>query len=128
MNIDKTPENSTDKSKSQKIYASMAHMSTNAKIPRINDGEIFQVTNSILDSGTTCHKTPEILEFIPGSLAKTDKYIVVADGNLIIEKQTGEGQIKILDINGKPFFPTIYNVLLAPDLCDRLFFIITLPN
>ena len=30
--------------------------------------------------------------------------------------------------NGKTFVATLYNVLLAPDLCDRLFSIITLMN
>ena len=30
--------------------------------------------------------------------------------------------------NGKKFVATLYNVLLAPDLCDRLFSIITLMN
>ena len=32
------------------------------------------------------------------------------------------------DDNRKTFFTTLYNVLLAPDLCDRLFSIITLIN
>ena len=32
------------------------------------------------------------------------------------------------DDNGKTFIPTLYNVVLAPDLCDRLFSIITLMN
>ena len=32
------------------------------------------------------------------------------------------------DDNGKPFIDTLYNVLLAPELCDRLFSIITLMN
>ena len=32
------------------------------------------------------------------------------------------------DDNGKTFIVTLYNVLLAPDLCDRLFSIITLMN
>ena len=32
------------------------------------------------------------------------------------------------DDNGKTFVATLYNVLLAPDLCDRLFSIITLMN
>ena len=32
------------------------------------------------------------------------------------------------DNNGKTFIATLYNVLLAPDLCDRLFSIITLMN
>ena len=30
--------------------------------------------------------------------------------------------------NGKPFIATLYNVLLAPDLCDKLFSIIALMN
>ena len=32
------------------------------------------------------------------------------------------------DNNGKTFIATVYNVLLAPELCDRLFSIITLLN
>ena len=32
------------------------------------------------------------------------------------------------DDNGKIFIATLYNVLLAPDLCERLFSIITLMN
>ena len=32
------------------------------------------------------------------------------------------------DNNGEKFVATLYNVLLAPDLCDRLFSIITLMN
>ena len=32
------------------------------------------------------------------------------------------------DDNGKKFIATLYNVLLAPDLCDKLFSIITLMN
>ena len=32
------------------------------------------------------------------------------------------------DDNGNPFIATLYNVLLEPDLCDRLFSIITLMN
>ena len=32
------------------------------------------------------------------------------------------------DDNGNTFVATLYNVLLAPDLCDRLFSIITLMN
>ena len=34
----------------------------------------------------------------------------------------------MFDNNGKTSVATLYNVLLAPDLCDRLFSIITLMN
>ena len=34
----------------------------------------------------------------------------------------------MFDDNGKNFVATLYNVLLAPDLCDRIFSIITLIN
>ena len=36
--------------------------------------------------------------------------------------------MQMCDDNVKKLFATIYNVLLAPDLCDRLFSIITLMN
>ena len=35
---------------------------------------------------------------------------------------------EMCDDNRKPFIATLYNVLLAPDLCDRLFSIIKLMN
>ena len=43
-------------------------------------------------------------------------------------KQKGQVRIQMCDDNGKPFVATLHNVLLAPDLCDRLFSIITLMN
>ena len=43
-------------------------------------------------------------------------------------KQKRSVQIQICNDNGKKFISTLYNVLLAPDLCDRLFSIITLMN
>ena len=69
--IDKTSENITYKIKSQKIYASMERMFSNAEIPRRYFGDRSQLKNWILDSGATCHMTPDILDFIPGSLAET---------------------------------------------------------
>ena len=44
----------------------------------------------------------------------------------IFEK--GQVRIKMSNDNGNTFIATLYNVLLAPDLCDRLFLIITLMN
>ena len=96
-------ENNSD----QKIYASMARMSSNDERSSENYGDILQLINWILDSGETYHITPEVSDFIPRSLEDTDKYI---------------------DDNGKPFIATLHNVILATDLCDRLFSIITLMN
>ena len=62
-------------------------------------GDSSKLTNWILDSGATSHMTPEFTDSIPGSLEDTDKFIA-----------------------------TLYNVLLAPNLCNRLFSIITLMN
>ena len=64
-------------------------MSKNSEIPRINYGDSSQLNNWILDSGATFHTTPKISYFILGSLAETDKYIKVADGNFVTAKQTG---------------------------------------
>ena len=75
-----------------------------------------------------CDMTPEVLDFIPGSLEDTYKYIEVADGHHIMAKQKGQEGIQMCDDNGRKFIATLYNVLLAPDLCDRLFLIITLMN
>ena len=72
--------------------------------------------------------TPEVTDFIPGSLEDTDKSIEVADGHHVNVKQKGSVSIQMCKDNGKIFVATLYNVLLAPDLCDRLFSIITLMN
>ena len=52
----------------QKIYASMARMSSNDKCSSENYGDSSQLTNCILDLGATCHMTPEVSDFIPVSL------------------------------------------------------------
>ena len=44
------------------------------------------------------------------------------------QKKTGQVQIEIRGDNGKTIVATLYNVLLAPELCDRLFSIIKLIN
>ena len=72
--------------------------------------------------------TPEVTDFIPGSLEDTDNSIEVADGHHLTPKQKGSVQIQLCDNNGNTFVATLYNVLLATDLCDRLFSIITLMN
>ena len=70
--------------------------------------------------------TPKVSDFIPGSLEDTDKNIEVVDGNHATAKQ--KGQIKMCDDNGDTFIVTLHNVLLAPDIYDRLFSIITFMN
>ena len=106
----------------------MARMSSNDERSSENYGDSLQLTYWILDSGATCHMTPEVSDFVPGSLEDTDKYIEVADVHHVTSKQKGQVRIKICDDNGKPFIATLHNVLLAPDLCDRLFSIIALIN
>ena len=59
----------------------------------------LQFTNWILYFGATCHMTPEVLNFIPGSLEDVDKHIEVADGHHVIAKQKGQVQIKMCDNN-----------------------------
>ena len=71
-----------------------------------------------MDSGATCHTTPEISFLIPGSLVEIDKYIKVSDGNFVTAKKTGEVQIKIRGDNGKPLISMLYNVLFEPHLCN----------
>ena len=62
-----------------KIYASMARMSSDEECKSIKYGDSLQLTNWILDLGATCHMTPEVSDFIPGSIEDMDKYIEVAD-------------------------------------------------
>ena len=62
--VSNNEENNSD----QKIYASMARMSGNGECTRGNFGDSSQYTNWILDYGAKCHMTPEVSDFIPGSL------------------------------------------------------------
>ena len=118
--VNRTCDNDKNKS-DQQIYASMARMSNNYECPSENYGDCSQLINWILDLGATCHMTTEVSDFIPGSLEDTDKYIEVADGHHITAKKKGQARIQMCDNNGKTFIETLYNVLLAPDLCERLF-------
>ena len=106
----------------------MARMSRNNERSSEKYGDSSQLTNWILDSGATCHLTTEASDFIRGSLEDTDKYIQVADGHHITTKQKGQVRIQMCNYNGKTFIATLHNALLAPDLCNRLFSIITLMN
>ena len=63
--IDKTSEKIKVESKSQKMYAFISHIYTNVDSPIINHRDSLQLTNWILYSGATCHRIPEISEFIP---------------------------------------------------------------
>ena len=71
---------------------------------------------------------PRVSDFIPGSLEDTDKNIEVADNNHVTVKQKGQVRIKICNNNEDNFIAIFHNVILAPDLCNRLFSIITLMN
>ena len=72
-----------------KVYASMARMSSDDKRESKYYGDSSQLTNWVLDSGATFHMTPEVTDFIPGSLVDTDKFIEVADGHHVTAKQKG---------------------------------------
>ena len=103
-------------------------MSSNGERSSETKGDSSQLTNRILDSGATFHMTPKVSYSIPGSLQDTDKYIEVADGHHVTAKQKVQVRIQMCKDNKKIFIATLYNVLLAPDLCDKLFSIITLMN
>ena len=103
-------------------------MSSNDERSSENYGYSSQLTNWILYSGATCHMTPKVSDFIPGSLEDTDKFIEVSDGHHVTAGKKGQVRIKMCDDNRKPFIATLHNVLLAPDLCNRLFLIIKLIN
>ena len=91
-------------------------MSGNDKSSSIYFGYSWQLTKWILDSGATCHMTPQTSDFIPGLLEDRDKYIGVADGNHATAKQKGKSQIIMCGNNGYSFIATLNNVLLSLDL------------
>ena len=63
----------------------------------------------------------DISYFILGPLVEADRYIEVSDGDFVTGKQTGQVQIKMCYENEKRYIATLYNMLLALDLCDKLF-------
>ena len=75
-----------------------------------------------------CDMTPEVSAFIPRSLEDTYKSIEVADEHHVTAKQKVQIRIKMCNNNRDLFIATLRNILLASDLCDRLFSIITLTN
>ena len=106
----------------------MARMSSKDERSSENYCNSLQLAKWILDTGATCHMTPEVSDFIPRSLEDTDKYIEVADRHHVTAKQKGQVRIKMCNDNGNPFIATLHNVILAPDLCARLSSIVTLMN
>ena len=91
----------------------MAQISSDDERKSGKYGESSQVTNWILDLVATCHITPQVLDFIPGSLEDTDKYIEVAGGHHVTGKQKWQVQIKMCNDSVDPFITTLHNVLLA---------------
>ena len=65
--------------------------------------------------------TPEVSDFILGSLEDTDKHIEVAEGHHITAKQKVQVRIKMCNDHGDPFIAILHYVLVAPELCDNLF-------
>ena len=68
------------------------------------------------------------MDFITGLLEDTDKHIEVTDGHHVTAKQKGQVLIKMCNDKVDTFIATLHNVILALDLCDRLFSIIMLMN
>ena len=87
----------------------MARMSNDDKHKYIDYGDSLQLTNQILDSGAMCNMTPEVTDFIPGSLEDTDKFIEVVDGHHVTAKQKGSVRIQMCDDNRKNLVGTLYN-------------------
>ena len=79
--------NNSKNNSDQKIYASIARMSGNCECTSEKFGDSSQLTNWILDSVSKCHMTPEISDFIPGSLEDMDKYVEVADRHQVTAKK-----------------------------------------
>ena len=65
--------------------------------------------------------TPQVLDFIPDSLEDTDTYIEDSDGHHVTAMKKGRVQIKMCYYNGNTFITKLHNILLAPDIYDRLF-------
>ena len=103
-------------------------MSSNDKYSSGNFGDGPKLTNWILDLGAMGHMKQEVSDFIPGPLEDMDKHIEVADRHHVTSKQKVQVWINICDDQGYPLITMLHKVLLAQELCDRLFSIIRLMN
>ena len=112
----------------QNIYASMERMFVNDKCSSRDFGDSSLLTNWILDSGETCHMTPQVSDFIPGLVEDTDTYIEVADGQYTMTKKKDKVEIRMCDDNGDTIIAILHNIVLALDLCSMLFMIIMIMN
>ena len=101
----------------------MACTSSNGDISRQAFGYSSHPNNWILDSGATCYMTPYISYFIPGSFVETKKKKEVSD-TFCHSKIKRTSSNKMSDDNGKSSISKLYNILVAPDLCDLIFSII----
>ena len=104
--VNRACDNSDDDN-DHKIYTYMARMSSDDKRKSGDYGDSSQLTNWILDSGETCHMTPEVTDFITGLLEDTDKFIGVADRHHVTTKQKGSVCIQMCDDNEKTFVDII---------------------
>ena len=59
----------------------MVRMSDNEEFSSRDFGDSSQLTNFILDSGATCHMTPQVSGFIPVLLEYMDKHIEDTEGD-----------------------------------------------
>ena len=73
----------------------MAQMSSDDECKSVKYGDISQLTNWILDLGATLYMTPEVTDFIPGSLEDTDRFIEVAERHHVTAKQKGSVRIQM---------------------------------
>ena len=73
-------------------------MSSDDEIKSVKYGDSLQLTKWILYYVATCHMTPEVSYFIPGSLEDTDKYIEVADRHHLTAKQKVKNEYKCATI------------------------------
>ena len=110
------------------MYAYMAHISGNEKISSTYFYDSFLSANCIYDSGGTYHITSQFSNIISGSLEDTNRYIEVTDRYHRMMNQKGRFQIKMCNNDGNRFIATLHNVLLAPNISNGLFLIITLMN
>ena len=62
------------------------------------------------------------MAFIPGSLEDTDKYIEVADGHHVTEKQKGQVQIKMCNDNRNTFIATLHKGTFSTRLMQQVIF------
>ena len=127
MWVEKRPKKTMKRHEHQKIYVSMARISTNAEITGRYFWDILQLTDWTLDlDQLIIYHRSYCISYWVHFLRQTNTLNLRM--GIFTVKWKGEVCKKMCDDKGKLFTAALYNILIAPGSCNCIFSIIVLMN